>query len=288
MIYLYGDSFVENEPARYLGMHDHERWYQMMSKTMNEDHENHGKCGEGCWTTMDKFHNHLYEGRFKEDSKFVIVLSGSYRIPWIDIINPQHDEKYSPSDKDHRRDGIAPSSAYQDWKCTVEGRPEEVEYHYLPEEIYAIDQLYKCLNNEINRQNLKNVTYLKAISKYHNWPMIVFRVLSMSPDPFGNKCNDAERVKPIEDMVNDDDFLFWSYPLQDQSAKEWHDGFIREAGTINHFTHRNHVILSNIICNHFMKTDLTEKWHEGFIRDVVNQEHRRDPDPDKLVDFIYH
>ena len=37
-----------------------------------------------------------------------------------------------------------------------------------------------------------------------------------------------------------------------------------------------------------MKTDLTEKWHEGFIRDVVNQEHRRDPDPDKLVDFIYH
>ena len=42
MIYLYGDSFVENEPAESLGMHDHERWYQMMSKIMNEDHENHG------------------------------------------------------------------------------------------------------------------------------------------------------------------------------------------------------------------------------------------------------
>ena len=288
MIYLYGDSFVENEPAESLGMHDHERWYQMMSKIMNEDHENHGKCGEGCWTTMDKFHEHLYEGRFKEDSKFVIVLSGSYRIPWIDIINPQHDEKYNPPDKENRNNGLTPSSAYQDWLVDQEGRHEEVEYHYLPEEMYAIDQVYKTLNHEINRQNLKNVTYLKAISKYNNWPMVVFRVLSQSPDPFGNKCNDAERVKPIEDMVNDDDFLFWSYPLQDQSAKEWHDGFIRESGTINHFTHRNHVIFSNIICNHFMKTDLTEKWHEGFIRDVVNQEHRRDPDPDKLVDFIYH
>ena len=289
MIYLYGDSFVENEPAENLGMHDHERWYQMMSKIMNEDHENYGKCGEGCWTTMDKFHDHLYGNKFGSDSKFVIVLSGSYRIPWIDMINPQHDEKYNPPDKENRKNGLTPSSAYQDWQVgVVEGNPEQVEYHYLPEEMYAIDQLYRTLNDEINRQNLKNVTYLKAISKYHNWPMVVFRVLSQSPDPFGNKCNDAERVKPIEDMVNDDDFLFWSYPLQDQSAKEWHDGFIRESGTINHFTHRNHVILSNIICNHFMKTDLTEKWHEGFIRDVVNQEHRRDPDPDKLVDFIYH
>ena len=34
MIYLYGDSFVENEPAESLGMHDHERWPVMI-----HDHE---------------------------------------------------------------------------------------------------------------------------------------------------------------------------------------------------------------------------------------------------------
>ena len=32
---------------------------------------------------------------------------------------------------------------------------------------------------------------------------------------------------------------------------------------------------------------LTEEWHEHFIRDVENREHRHDPNPDKLVDFIY-
>ena len=38
MIYLYGDSFVENEPAERLGMRDHERWYDMLSQEMNEEH----------------------------------------------------------------------------------------------------------------------------------------------------------------------------------------------------------------------------------------------------------
>ena len=45
MIYLYGDSFVENEKATSLGMQDHERWYQMLSKNLDEEHDNHGKCG---------------------------------------------------------------------------------------------------------------------------------------------------------------------------------------------------------------------------------------------------
>ena len=35
MIYLYGDSFVENEPAENLGQRDHERWYQMLSKNLD-------------------------------------------------------------------------------------------------------------------------------------------------------------------------------------------------------------------------------------------------------------
>ena len=37
MIYLYGDSFVENEPAENLGQRDHKRWYDYMSERMNEE-----------------------------------------------------------------------------------------------------------------------------------------------------------------------------------------------------------------------------------------------------------
>ena len=39
--------------------------------------------------------------------------------------------------------------------------------------------------------------------------------------------------------------------------------------------------------NHFNKTDLPTKFHEHFIRDVESGENRHDPDPNKLVDFIY-
>ena len=36
MIYLFGDSFVENEPAESLGVEEHERWYQMLSDNLRD------------------------------------------------------------------------------------------------------------------------------------------------------------------------------------------------------------------------------------------------------------
>jgi len=291
MIYLYGDSFVENEPAERLGMKDHERWYDMLSQVMNEKHENYGKCGEGQLQTLEKFHKDYYNGTFKSDSKFVFVLSSPYRIPWP-FLKAQDDPKYSPEHKRERKRTVDPSSAYQDWLARAEGREELVEYHYLPEETFCITSCYEAMQEELNHQTIKNVTYLKTISEVNNWQMIVFRVFGMSPDPFGKRYKNEDVIIKSIESLNDDLFKFWSFPLQIQSAKEWHDEFIHEAGTLNHFTHRNHIILSNIITNHFLQTSgtnsfLTEEWHEHFIRGVENKDHRHDPDPDKLVDFIY-
>ena len=39
-IYLFGDSYVENEPAHFLNVRDHERWYDILSELMDENHEN--------------------------------------------------------------------------------------------------------------------------------------------------------------------------------------------------------------------------------------------------------
>ena len=39
-IYLFGDSYVENEPAHFLNVRDHERWYDILSKRMNEENVN--------------------------------------------------------------------------------------------------------------------------------------------------------------------------------------------------------------------------------------------------------
>ena len=286
MIYLYGDSFVENEPAERLGMRDHERWYDMLSQEMNEEHINYGAVGEGQIQTLERFHKDYYSGKFKSDSKFVFVLSSPYRIPWP-FLKAQDNPKYNPESKRSRKDPIIASSAYQDWLARTEGEEELAEYHYLPEEVFCITSCYEAMQEELNHQTIKNVSYLRTLSLINKWPMIVFRVFGMSPDPFGKRYENEDKI--IEDMesLNNGSFKFWSFPLQIQSAKEWHDEFIHEAGTLNHFTHRNHIILSNIIINHFKKLSLTEEWHEHFIRSVENKDHRHDPDPDKLVDFIY-
>jgi hypothetical protein len=114
--------------------------------------------------------------------------------------------------------------------------------------------------------------------------MIVFRVWGMTPNPFSRVYKEDLFDFTI---LNDDLFHFYSLPLFDHSKKEWSDEIIHHAGMINHFTHRNHIVLSNIMTNHFNKTDLPTKFHEHFIRDVEAGENRHDPDPNKLVDFIY-
>ena len=291
MIYLYGDSFVENEPAENLGQRDHERWYQMLSKNLDEENENFGKCGDGPASSFAKFHRHYEQGYFKPNPKFVFFLSSPYRIPWT-WLEPQDDPKYWRSDKVPRSDGIGISSAYQDWDVEYEKKhsphPREVplssEYYYTPEEEFAQTSIYEALQDEVDHQNLKNVAYLHTLSKLNNWPMMVFRVYGMNPNPFRKKYD--ESLFDFE-KLNDDSFKFYSSPMNDHSSKEWVDEWIAESGTLNHFTHRNHIILSNIITNHFKMIDLTEEWHEHFIRSVVNPEHRRDHDPNTFVDFIY-
>ena len=52
MIYYYGDSYVENTRVDDLDMEDHERYYDLVSKNINEDFNNFGKAGEGPWTTL--------------------------------------------------------------------------------------------------------------------------------------------------------------------------------------------------------------------------------------------
>jgi len=300
MIYLYGDSFVENEPAENLGQRDHKRWYDYMSERMNEENENYGKCGEGPSTSLSKFHQHYEEGHFKSDKithRFVFFLSSPYRIPWK-WLEPQEDPKYSPEGfKSDRRDGIGISSAYQDWDVEYEKtnhphpreEPLNTEYYYTPEEYFTQTSVYEALQDELDHINLKNIAYLHTLSKLNNWPMMVFRVYGMNPNPFRKKYD--ESLFRFE-RLNDETFHFYPGPMHDQSSKEWVDEWIAESGTMNHFTHRNHIILSNIITNFFLQTAgtdsfLTEQWHEHFIRSVVNPEHRRDRDPDTFVDFIY-
>ena len=110
--------------------------------------------------------------------------------------------------------------------------------------------------------------------------MMVFRVYGMNPNPFRKKYD--ESLFRFE-RLNDETFHFYPVPMHDQSSKEWVDEWIAESGTMNHFTHRNHIILSNIITNHFKKTDLTEVWHERFIRDFEKIERNNK----QLVDYIY-
>ena len=143
-------------------------------------------------STLTKFHDHLYSDRFNSNSKFVFVLSNPYRIPWTFLESK----------------GISATTTYADWIAKQDGRDHLIEGDYTSEEFYAIDSMYRSLQEEINHQNFKNITYLHTISKANSWPMIVFRVFGISPDPFGKVYDEDKFIKPFTDL---NDILFKFY-----------------------------------------------------------------------------
>ena len=273
MIYLFGDSFVENEPAESLGVEEHERWYQMLSDNLREEHKNYGKCGEGPTASLKKFHKLYEDHKFKANDKFVFVLSSQYRIPWTWL----KDESHASQVYEDWQEDKDISERYPDFKSK---RDSACKIRWAK----CVNATYDSMRDEFDHLNLKNISYLSTISKQNNWQMIVFRVWGMNPNPYSKVYE--ENLFDFT-ILNDDLFNFYPIPLYEHSKKEWVDESLEFQGTLNHFTHRNHIILSNIMTNHFKKTNLPTKFHEHFIRGVKNVERRYAEDPNQLVDFIY-
>lgn len=266
-IYLFGDSYVEAEPAKHLNVPDHKRWYDMLSENCNENHLNLGKCGSGPIEALEKFHDMYENNAFDKNDKFVFVLSSPYRIPW----------KWKLTDYGPKEPA---SNIYQDFFSLDNG----ANLNFSDEQLYALGCFYDCMSEELARENIKNIYHLKMISLQRNWKMVVFTVYDMNSNPQEKIYN---KFAYDLEFINDHNFYYYETPLYEHSKKEWDNSSKFDEGLINHFSEKNHVIISNIITNHFIGTTYPTKFHEKHIKDVFNNEQRFMEVRTKLTEFIY-
>ena len=299
-IYLFGDSYVENEPAHFLNVRDHERWYDILSKRMNEENVNYGQAGEGPIETMEKFQTGLESGYYNENDKFVIALSSPFRIPWKWRRKGRKEDKANQL----RADDILNSSDFlfrsfkQELGVGLGGGVssavmedsyfsgiDDADVKFNEMQIFTLKSFYDCMHDELSYTNVKNICLLKHISIQNNLPIIVFTVFDWNNTPMEKKSNNMS-VYNLE-YINDDLFYYYPTPLFEHSMREWKNKEKMNEGMLNHFSERNHEIVANIICNHFTDSDYSVKFHEGFIIGDKNSDNRGNIDSTKYVDFIY-
>ena len=264
-IHLFGDSYVENEPAKDLGVRDHKRWYDLLSEEQGESNINYGKCGQGPAQTMETFRKIFENDQIKNDDKVVIVLSHPMRIPWKWAIQTKR--------KDMNEASISNDSA------TIYSMFFGYSEKSLLDEYqeFAIGSLYDCMFDELSFMNYYRLTFLKKILKV---PTVCFTVYDMNFNEKNTIYN-----KHLYDMdLSDDIFYFYETPLFEHSKEEW-DRFDMNEGMLNHFSEISHHTIKNIISNHFYNTNYSTEFTKGHIKGVNNAEARYNKKG--FVDFIY-
>lgn len=264
-IHLFGDSYVENEPAENLGVEDHKRWYDMLTEEQGEANINYGKCGQGPAQTMEIFRNIFEKGEIKNDDKVVIVLSHPMRIPWKWAIHT--DRKYMDESSISNDSATIYAMYFGD---AQESKLDEYQE-------FAVGSIYDCMWNELSFMNLYRITFLKKILKV---PTVCFCVYDMNM----NEKNTIYKKHLYDLDVNDEKFYFYETPLFDHSKEEW-DYFDMNEGMLNHFSEINHHTIKNIISNHFYNTNYSTEFTKGHIKGVNNAEARYNKKG--FVDFIY-
>ena len=265
-IHLFGDSYVENEPAKYLGVKDHKRWYDLLSEEQDEANINYGRCGQGPAQTMEIFREIFENGQIKNDDKVVIVLSHPMRIPWKWGI---HSKRKNMNETSISNDSATIYAMY--FGDAKESKLDEYQE-------YAIGSLYDCMFNELSFMNYYRLTFLKQILKV---PTVCFTVYDMNMNEKNTIYN-----KHLYDMnLSDDIFYFYDTPLFEHSKDEWDNFDDMNEGMLNHFSEINHHTIKNIISNHFYNTNYSTEFTKRHIKGVNNAEARYNKKG--FVDFIY-
>lgn len=266
-IHLFGDSYVENEPAENLGVKDHKRWYDLLSEEQGESNINYGRCGQGPAQTMETIRRVFENGQIKNDDKVVIVLSHPMRIPWKWGI---HSKRKNMNEASISNDSATIYAMYF-------GDAEESTLDEYQE--FAIGSIYDCMWDELSFMNLYRLTFLKKILKV---PTVCFSVYDMNMNEKNTIYN-----KHLYDLdINDEKFYFYETPLFEHSREEWEgEQFNMNEGMINHFSEINHHTIKNIISNHFYNTNYSTEFKKGHVKGANNAEARYNNEG--FVDFIY-
>lgn len=264
MIYFFGDSFVDNEPTteltlKHFGHHD--RWYDLVSTKMNEDHKNLGMVGSGPQDAMRRFIKLFEKNIITSSDKVVMVLSNPYRLPM----------RWS-GDEDGTT--ITGACLYDEYLfrlglMTKWGRAFS-EYSLTQTQIFCLNEIYTNMKWEFAMMNLKNIQFLNFISHKHKIKTIIFNVFEQGVQ----SGNEIILTKKLYETDKDELFFVYSKSLFEILYNEW-KGDTYNGWFTNHLSKFAHETLSNIVVNFFNNTNLSEDFQENLFH------------TDKTENFIY-
>ena len=113
---------------------------------------------------------------------------------------------------------------------------------------------------------------------------------SLNPDHSAYHLSTARNThckQQNTNKINDENFYFHTTPLYEHSKAEGKYNNISK-GLINHLSEKNHIVLANLITNHFCDTKLNSIFHEKFILKKINDEFQYTEVTDNnYCEFIY-
>lgn len=261
-IWIFGDSFAYNEPAKYVK--DHDRWYFMLERERDEKIYNLAMSGTGPYFAFDEFYRHYETDQIKRNDKIVFILSSPYRFPLISM------------PEDMRNRNMSNLHAIKEGYSSTQQENEMKRYEY---DAMIIFETFK---RELDYLNLKNICFLKTLSEMNDWKTIIFIVFGLNPN-----INDITYPEEKYDfsIMNSKNFKYYPIPLQKLSNEQFQSGS-ECFGLINHFLEPNHKIMFNLISNYFYNTNYDDNFKKNIVKTIIDDIDCY-TEPKKFTEFIY-
>ena len=264
MIYIFGDSF--GDPPHSSDKRSDWTWPFLLQQS--EDVKNLCEGGTGPLSAFQDFWRHFNDIKEDHESKIVFLLSDPYRIPF-DFLKGNHQPEVGKWMHDPFK--VMRNSA-REQEQELDTDPVYCEYFKdYKKELFAFRHV---MYGELKNLNTKNISLLKCLSMILEKKIIVFVCFSF--DKIFDHWQKYVSATPEIKKLNDKYFKLYDRPLHDfspdglDSRPDYVTGLTPDEAEQLEFAYNNvlchlnkedHVIVYNIIMNHFYGGDRSEKFH---------------------------
>lgn len=213
-IWIFGDSWGAD-------WNSDDTWHYYLQQYKQEKQKNFAQSGIGTFSVMNKLYEKYENNEITENDKIILFISDPYRINF----------KFLESETD---------SVFVSQYL----RENVIEKKYLEEYKKYIQHFFSAMKNELTITHIKNILFLKNISKNKNLKTIIINCFNSPQNKKLYKIYDIEKL-------NDENFLVYNDFIHEFPRKYDDNGEIIK----NHMSKWNHKIFSKLLMNFFYNTN---------------------------------
>ena len=249
-VLIFGDSYADPTGAPSYTWHK-----RLRKKYILTGFNNYGESGTGSQHAFEHFYDNL--PRLKKNDILIFLLSDSFRINFFG------GSLFKKEVSSIKWDNVSKKSY-----CVFEKYPRNLQnkrhvriLEYYKQHETQIDFLYRTYEKELMVFNIKNISFLYALSKAYGFKIIVFEIFPhLQTSELSLRYDD-----PFQFIKSDDSFhlckeflsVISRNEIVDEELNLFDDNLRQGDRRSNHFSEENHKILYNYI-DHVIRSFETE------------------------------